>query len=253
MRAAGARGLQLVEVPLADEVDGFSGIVELRRRQVDGIVIGWPDSASQVEAALELGLPVVQVMKPVTAEGSATITVDTRPGVDAAVSHLVSLGHEHIAYVGLDSDHPVEVGRRTAFSDALAACGRSTHADLIELSTDRSLRSGWESTRRLLARARRPTAMIVGDGLLGALRALYEERLWLPTDFSIIGFDDELGASIYPPLSSIRQPIAEVADRAAMMIERWSTGEEDLSNNAVVVDSDFVVRGSTGSMRESAR
>ena len=241
MRTAVSHGEQLIEMALPPNPSAGSSMFDvIRERQVDGVIVGWPDSPEQVEAIASLGVPVVQVMKPQPAPESVTITVDPRGGLSAAVDHLVALGHERVAYLGIRSDPPVEEARLRAFTDALAVHGREMSSDLVGLSEHYSLQEGFELTRSLLTQDHPPTAVVAGDGLvLGVLRALYREGLRVPEDFSVVGFDDELAASLYPPLSSVRQPIADVAEAAVAAVEAGS------SESAIVLPTTFSRREST--------
>lgn len=249
MQSVVARGHRLVEMalPASPAGSGAASPDLIREHQVDGVVIGWPDSPEQVEDIAGLGVPVVQVMKPQAAAGTTTITVNPEVGVTSAVEHLVGLGHTRIAYLGARGQHPVETTRLRCFQDAMAAQNQDCSSDLIALASAYSLQEGLELTRGLLTLDDPPTAFIAGDGLvLGALRTLYDARLHVPTDVSIVGFDDELAASLYPALSSIRQPISEVAELAVTTIEHAATNPANSTPPDIVLPTSFSIRESTG-------
>lgn len=248
MRTAVERGCQLIETALPPPAaPGEQESLRLfGERRVDGVILGWPESKEQVRQLARFGLPVVQVMKPQPARGTSTITVDPSNGFHAAVKHLTELGHERIAYIGSSNPHPVERTRVACFKRALAEHGVGLRRDHLQLSANFSIQEGHRLAERLLASNAPPTALLAGDGLvLGALRALYDARLHVPTDVSVVGFDDMLAASLYPPLASIGQPIAEVAERAVSFIDERVTGDPAAKPVEVVMPTHFTVRSST--------
>lgn len=230
MRAAVSHGYQVIEV---DNEASFSKGSEdtlrlLLNRRVDGVVFGWPKHSLDIERIVENALPVVQVMKPQHADGSSTITVDASHGINAAVDHLVGLGHQRIAFLGSSDPHPVERARLDCFRDALERRNVPVRDEYVMLGTDYSLKEGHNFTRTLLTLPRRPTALFVIDSFaLGTLRALHEARVRVPDEMSVVAYDDLLAAHLYPPLTSIVQPIHEVAERAVSLIDEQVIGLND--------------------------
>lgn len=109
---------------------------------------------------------------------------------------------------------------------------------------DFTYRSGFEAARRLLAARPCPTALFAGndDMAAGALAAVHAEGLQTPGDVSVAGFDDTyLAASVWPALTTIRQPAAEMAYRAAMLL----AGKEEA--DAEFVEHRLIERESTAS------
>ena len=88
---------------------------------------------------------------------------------------------------------------------------------------------GIATGRRLLARRDRPTAIITGNDLqaLGVYQAAREARLHIPEDLSVVGFDDlPIARWVSPPLTTIRQPLIEMAEAAAELVLGLARGEE---------------------------
>lgn len=196
----------------------------LLKWRVDGVICDSPDSDGEVQRLVDHSLPVVQLMRPRLSVGTATVTVDASEGITAAVDHLVEQGHREIAFLGRRPDHPVDQNRLDAFTAALAQHRLHPAPDHIRLGNRASaIGDGYKLTGDLLDLPHRPTAILAsGDNLaLGTLRALYEARVDVPEQMSLISYDDALAAQLYPPLTSVGQPFQEVADRAAKLIIDW--------------------------------
>lgn len=223
-RAARERGFQFVEAGPETDPWRDSAEDELVRyflnHRADGVVFDGPKSASAVQRLLDQGLPVVQIFRPQWAVPTPTVTVDARPGITAAVDHLVALGHRRIAFIGRGGNHPVDLARLTAFLTALANHGLPATAATVRLSPIYELDQGERLAHELLAQRPRPTAIFAGsDSLaLGASRALYAARVHVPDELSLISYDDTLAAQLYPPLTSVAQPFAALAERAVALL-----------------------------------
>lgn len=250
MRAAVSHGFQVIEINSTayQAANGDEVLRLLRNRRVDGVISGWPKDSSEVSRIVDHGLPVVQVMKPQPVEGSSTITVDSLTGFNAAVGHLAELGHKHIAYLGSSDPHPVERARSDCFIRALKRHGLNAHKEYIMLGDDYSVAEGLKLMRSILALPKRPSAILMIDSLtLGGLRALYDTRIWVPDDMSVISSDDLLAAHLYPPLTTVVQPLQEVADCAVALIEEQALNlnGEDFKPEHIILPTSLKIRDST--------
>lgn len=193
-QAAMRHGFHIVEASAETTASRTSD--ELARflldRRVDGVILDSPETADEVARFAARGLPIVQRIRPQRAIASATITVDAAPGIAAAIEHLVALGHRRIGFLGHGGEHPIDRSRREAFAAALARHDRTSQSAWIKLVRDYSIAESREATLALLAASTRPTALFAaGDNLaLGVLQALYERRLRVPDDLSLIRYDD---------------------------------------------------------------
>ena len=106
---------------------------------------------------------------------------------------------------------------------------------------------GIAAGRRLLARRDRPTAIITGNDLqaLGVYQAAREARLHIPEDLSVVGFDDlPVARWVGPPLTTVRQPLIEMAEAAAEIVLAIARGEEP-AQTRVELATELIVREST--------
>jgi LacI family transcriptional regulator len=107
--------------------------------------------------------------------------------------------------------------------------------------------TGYDETIALLDLPQPPTAMFVcSDQMaLGAYEALYERGMRVPDDMSIVGFDDlDEARWAVPPLTTVRQPLTEMAGTATRMLLSLVAGD-DLETTRVELATPLVVRAST--------
>ncbi|MEL6691811.1 MAG: substrate-binding domain-containing protein, partial [Pseudomonadota bacterium] len=140
--------------------------------------------------------------------------------------------------------HNASTGRHEGYLDAMNEAGLKVSPELIA-EGDYSLRSGLEAAGILIAADPKPTAIFAAndDMAVGAMTAVMAAGLQVPTQISIAGFDDtRLASAVWPPLTTIRQPVAEMGRRAA---ERLMSSDGD---DAVeeVFDFELIIRQSTG-------
>ncbi|MEH0825391.1 MULTISPECIES: LacI family DNA-binding transcriptional regulator [unclassified Micromonospora] len=152
----------------------------------------------------ELRLPAVTLGRPDVPTPFPAVLVDDRPGIAAAVRHLVELGHRHVAHVAGPDDFLHGSARRDAWENALRDAGLSPGPCV---SSDFSAAGGARATHHLLDLADSPSAIIYANDVMAmAGMAVARERgLDVPGQLSVTGFDDtELAAHISPALTSVR-------------------------------------------------
>lgn len=149
-----------------------------------------------------------------------SIGVDERAAGELATSHLLELGHERIGFVaGPEHYLPTQLkgaGRQAALRSAGISDGHLVAHGAF--SSD----GGSRALRDLLERAERPTAVICSSDVMaiGALREAHRQGLSVPRDLSIVGFDG-IDATRWtePELTTVEQPIAEIADTAVKTLQ----------------------------------
>ncbi len=185
------------------------------------------------------GVPVVLVNASVDRLGFPTVCTDDRAAVNIAVSHLRSLGHRRIGLVLGPPDH-VPSGRKQAAFAALEG------QDAAVEHTFFSLEGGQAAAALLLNRG--VTALVcASDPLaLGAVRAVRRAGLRVPSDVSVVGFDDSpLMACTEPALTTVRQPI-EAMGRAALTLLTGQIDGAFTAPSEMLFEPELVVRASTG-------
>lgn len=220
------KDLVLTVDPDPDDCDGW--VRRALARGTDGLVsfVAVPSDDARAELA-ESGVPLV-VVDPLhrAPDGTTSISATNFQGAFDATSHLLGLGHRRIATVTGPLDQDNAIARFAGFQAAMLQSGQPVEADLVHRS-GYGITNGYEATRALLEQADPPTAIFAAsdDSALGAIRAIRERGLHVPDDISVIGFDD-LPYSQWtdPPLTTIRQPLAEMGDAAVDLLIRIRAG-----------------------------
>lgn len=182
--------------------------------------------------------------------GSDTLMVDYRAGIREAVQHLAVLGHRKIGFISGPLTLHSAALRREAFVDSLKSVGIVVKpAWMIE--GDHTLDGGRDAMKKILTLSEAPTAVMCSNDLtaIGVQHALFEAKLKVPEDFSIIGFDDvHLAEYTIPPLTTVRMSCRELAEAAVRMLLshiRPSDGRADVTSKSVI-QTRLIVRQTTG-------
>jgi LacI family transcriptional regulator len=220
----------------------------LRSRASDGVIFVTSDLTPPVHFELHrLGIPVV-VVDP--AGGAAmdvpAIGATNWAGGLTATDHLVSLGHRRIGLIAGPKHLLCSRARLDGYRAALESAG-ITIDDTLVVQGDFMHESGFTGCDALLALPHPPTAVFASSDTmaLGAYEAARRRGLRIPDDLSIIGFDDLPQARwSSPPLTTIRQPLAEMGVLAARTVLRLARGER-IDTPRVELATELVVRDST--------
>lgn len=205
------------------EAGGFVNLV--RSRRIDGlIVVNLRNSEREhVQRICDAGIPIVVFgLGASDLPRSCTMGTDNAAGARQAVSHLLGLGHQRIAYVSFAPAEYHSVSRRElGWREALAEHGIEPTPDWIDYA-DISAASGYDATRRLLARGLKFSALFAGNDTIafGAIRALNEAGLRIPDDVALVGYDDiPLAAFATPPLTTVSSdPIGHGQDAVRLLM-----------------------------------
>ena len=219
-----------------------AGVEAFLSQRVAAIVFAKPVDALNVELAHRAGVAVVEVERPLFGRGGRVL-VDDYAGAVAAVRHLVELGHERIGFLGEPAGEGPD-GRLAGYRDAVAEHGAVSDDTLVvlgEYTRDTgwpSLRTGHDYMARLLEAEPRATAVLAASDLLaaGALQALYERRIRVPDDFSVVGFDDTFAQHLAPSLTTVRQPMFEMGVRAVELATALAAAPRRRRREVALVD-----------------
>jgi len=164
----------------------------------------------------------------------------------AATRHLVGLGHRRIAVISGPTAIMCSRARVDGYRSALEEASLPVEANLVRYG-DFYVHGGYHHGLDLLSRPNRPTAIFAGSDFqaLGVMRAARELGLSIPDDLSIVGFDDlAVTEWIGPPLTTVRQPLREMATTAAEMVFTLARGERP-RNERIDLATELIVREST--------
>lgn len=162
-----------------------------------------------------------------------------------ATRHLIDLGHTRIGVVCGPTDLMCSRARFAGYQSALAEAGLAFDPALTGVG-DFGQAAGEREARRLLGLADRPTAIVAANDMqaLGVYDAAAALGLRVPDDLSVVGFDDVRPALwARPPLTTVRQPLQEMAEEATRLALRMRAGEADATR--LELATSLVVRSST--------
>lgn len=191
------------------------------RRLIELKVAGVALMTAELEPALidELANKQVRVVfndLGIVGEHMSNIVLDYSSGIEEAVRHLVSLGHEKIAHIAGSSRIRSGIIRRDAFIDAMKRYLPKEKTPLI-VEGDFRFESGRMAATEILESKKLPSAVVVANDMmaLGAMQEFKAAGLSIPQDISIVGFDDIAFASLAePPLTTVCSPRVEIGRRA---------------------------------------
>lgn len=198
-----------------------------------------------------LHLPAVTLGRPNLASAFPAALVDDRPGVAAAVGHLVKLGHERIAHVAGPRQFLHGLARRGAWESELIRAGLPPSA---YIESDFSAAGGAEATLQLLDMDQPPTAIVYANDVMAiaGLAAASERGIDVPSQLSVTGFDDiELAAHVSPALTTVRMDAFAWGTAAARTLLDFIDGND--CADVVMPPAQLVIRRSTAPPHRSRK
>ncbi|HEY1089785.1 MAG TPA: LacI family DNA-binding transcriptional regulator [Burkholderiaceae bacterium] len=242
-------GYHLVVESLHNEAPDLDSQVErvIAALQPDGMILTPPlcDNPRLLKALRERATPVVLVSPGHATKALPSVRMDDVRAAEEVTNLLISLGHERIAFIKGDAAQAASGLRYQGFARAMKAHGLAIDPELVHQG-DFMFSGGVEGAHQLLSRRVRPTAVFASndDMALGVLAAAQRLGLSVPADLSIAGFDDSPAASlVWPPLTTVRQPLGQMARTAVEMLIAAQRGEEFDAHP--VLPHELVVRDST--------
>ncbi|WP_405146265.1 LacI family DNA-binding transcriptional regulator [Sphaerisporangium sp. NBC_01403] len=164
----------------------------------------------------------------------------------AATRHLLELGHRRIGMIGGPPEMLCSRARIDGYRAALETAGVTVDPELIRYG-DFLVDSGHVHGKAFLELPEPPTAIFAGSDMqaFGVFEAARRAGLRVPDDLSVVGFDDlPLARSAWPPLTTVRQPLEEMAALATRMALEISRGDSP-ETRRVELATDLLVRDST--------
>jgi len=224
----------------------------LERQRLFGVLLMPPISENDAVATLcdKIGCRYVRMGSVALDDDAHMVASNDYEAVRGATDYLIAQGHRRIGLVagphGFRSAHE----RRRGFEDALAAAKIALPRSMIA-EGNYTFESGIAAAERLLDLTPRPTAIFSCNDEMaaGVIHAAAQRGLAVPRDLSIVGFDDTpIAAHVWPPLTTVRWPIASMARSAALKL---LAGMDDSNADAVSEPSLFlstlIRRGSVAS------
>jgi LacI family transcriptional regulator len=217
--------------------------------KVDGMLIAEGIVSSEELARLAARIPIVLVAGSLDEPRADVLDADNRAGAAALTRHLIERhGRRRLYCIAGPPEAPDARERRSAFEETLAEYPGVTMTGCFEGRF--TAISGQLAVREILAAPRRelPDAIVCGNDqmAIGAMRELQAAGIRIPADIAVTGFDDiHLGALLAPPLTTVRQPMRLLGERAcSFLLERIA--DPALPRRAERLPTELVIRESCG-------
>lgn len=241
-------GYHLVVEPLED------GPAESRRQlehliaalRPDGVILAPPvcDDERVLASLAAAQMPCVLISPGRDGGPPGRVAMDDVQAAAEMTRHLLALGHRRIGFIEGNPAQAAAPRRRAGYRQALADAGLAEDPALV-VPGDFTFRSGLEAAERLLSLPQRPSAIFAANDemAMAAVFAAQRRGLQVPAHLSVAGFDDSPFASlVWPPLTTVRQPMAEMAVAAVDML---AARDASAAAGSLVLRHALVERGST--------
>jgi DNA-binding LacI/PurR family transcriptional regulator len=233
-------GLQLVFTVMTRPEDQARFLAYAAGGHVDGVLLLSLHGQDRLPQRLEdLGVPTVLSGRPLSGRRRLWyVDADNAGGGALATAHLIAAGRRQVATVTGPLDMSAGQDRLAGYRSAMEAEGRPADESLVSVG-DFTAAGGYDATRRLLEQRPDVDAIFAASDLaaFGVLRALRESGRRPGDDVAVIGFDDiPAAADQQPPLSTVRQPIAELGAAMTKLLLRRIEGESPARTEILPVE-----------------
>jgi LacI family transcriptional regulator len=185
---------------------------------------------------------------------ACSVAMNDSYGGSLALEHLHELGHRKILLLTGHEDISQVADRNNGIRDAISKIPSAARPHLTELRVDNmTAQSAYEAIRSKTKHGLEFTGIICGNDLiaLGAIRALRELSISIPSEVSVIGYDDiDFASNASVPLTSISQPAYELGYAAAELIISECENPERHVHQRIEFQPRLIVRSSTGPVKE---
>ncbi len=216
-------------------------------RKVDGLILNRMHLQDwRVQYLAQAQFPFVTLERSLDLYDYPSVEVNGQRWFRVLVEHLVSLGHYRIAYIGASPDLKIQADRFIGYQDGLQAHHLPLDADLVHQG-DLTTEGGYKAGQALLALPEPPSAIACVDDTtaIGVLHAARESGWIVGQDLAVAGFDGIEGFEhTQPPLTTINQPVYEIARRLVQMLVSQITGKS-LEEKHVQIEPVLEIRQST--------
>jgi LacI family transcriptional regulator len=196
-------------------------ILHMVQGGIDGVILVPPlcDSEEALAAVVEAGLPAVLVASGRPAAGISAVSINDFEAARAMTRYLLALGHRRIAFINGHPNQTASGQRFRGYIEGMTEAGLSIGTDQVAQGYFK-YRSGLAAAETLLS-GYKPTAIFASNDEMAAatMAVAHRKGLDVPGDLAVAGFDDTpLATTVWPELTTVRQPIADMAREAVRML-----------------------------------
>ncbi|MEM9385616.1 MAG: LacI family DNA-binding transcriptional regulator [Pseudomonadota bacterium] len=251
-----AEGYELLVYPFEATAENAPSIVArlVKETRLDGCIIAPPfaEMTALNDMLQAQHMPCVRISPGVRTRADESVRTNDRELCAEMTRYVASLGHERIGFIIGHPDHRAVQSRYVGYKEGLESCGLTFQRHLVQQGLN-SFESGQVAARKLLSGThQRPTAILASndDMAAGVLYVAHEMGLSVPHGLSVTGFDDApLARHLWPSLTTVRQPIFELASAAADLLLARLKGHDTRRLPRTVL-GELKIRDSTGAVAE---
>lgn len=228
-----------------------AAIHELLGYHSEALILIGGDADTRQLATVISRVPIVEIGRKVNNPAIDVVRDDGARGVREAISHLISLGHRDIVHVD-GGALPAAPERRYGYQTAMRK--HNLHEKIRILPGDYTEESGVRAAQKLLAEDSLPTAVIAAndESALGLIETLIRAGVDIPSDVSVIGYDDSRLARLpFLNLTTVKQDAARMAESAVHSATR-RLEDEAAGTRHIVLPPALIVRQTTGPVRSQS-
>ncbi|RBW68812.1 LacI family DNA-binding transcriptional regulator [Bacillus taeanensis] len=222
----------------------------LKTKQVDGIIMTAIENDWETISSYKNFGPILFCNEYLNEADVPMIRLDQSKGAYIGVKHLIERGYQKIAYCtgGLFAEDGKDKDRNHGYQRALKEAGLSVNPKWVFVN-QHTIEDGKKVMKQILSmdEADRPTAVFTGSDEIasGMMMEAKEHGITIPNDLAIIGFDDQPLAEILDPkLTTIRQPVNEMGEKAVeVIINMLNNSKAEVEDYELPIE--LVVRQST--------
>jgi LacI family transcriptional regulator len=223
--------------------------------RVDGLIVATRGTKMGDEVLRNIarsGIPTVTIGRPVKLASVDCVTANHWQGAFDAVSHLISIGHRDIGFIGISPEDRLSLRRYRGYAAALEQAGLEVRNEYTvgppNAPAFATQEDGFAGMVNLAQLRRPPSAVFARNDFtaIGAMRAAHTLGMHVPNDVAIAGFDNiPLAAFTTPPLTTVAQPITEQGAAAAKFLLDRITTAKSRASKTISLECKLIVRGST--------
>jgi LacI family transcriptional regulator len=215
---------QILLVECGPDQDAAAVLRSALRSGADGILVAPPaaDDPNVIEMIKRGQINAVTIGTEHPEDGIASVRIDDYEAAKVMTRHIIALGHRRIGYIMGSPEHRSTCLRLSGYRDALTEAGLEVNQELV-VQGDYSYRSGLRAADQLLNLRPAPTAIFASNDDMAAATVATAHRysIGVPRGLTVCGFDDTfLATTIWPELTTIRQPVADMSQTAIELLVR---------------------------------
>ena len=226
----------------------------LAQRQVDGVLlVPSCGNVKTIKFLLSNDITVVALDRRVSGVEIDSVRSDSQDGTSRLINLLIGLGHERIAMITGPKDVSTSVDRVTGYQQALSEADLGEN-ELVYYGAFNQ-ESGYEFTNQAMLHSPRPTAIFGANNFItiGIIKALHDLKIDVPSDVSVVGFDDLPESMLVNPFITVaRQPAYEMGRIATELLLKRISIELDEEYQELILPTEIIEHDSISSRRNSS-